>query len=56
MELRNHDVKAGAAGRRRARSVVELTGALRAYARRRQRQPGVVAQFFQRPHTCYAAT
>jgi len=36
--------------------VVELTGALRAYVRRRQRQLGVVAQFFQRPHTCYAAT
>jgi transposase len=56
VESLNHDVKANAAGRGRARSVVELTGALRAYARRRQRQPGVVAQFFQRPHTCYAAT
>src|SRR6266536_2531854 len=56
VESLNHDVKANAAGRGRARSVVELTRALRAYVRRRQRQPGVVAQFFQRPHTCYAAT
>jgi transposase len=56
VESLNHDVKANAAGRGRARSVVELTGALRAYVRGRQRQPGVVAQFFQRPHTCYAAT
>jgi transposase len=56
VESLNHDVKANAAGRRRARSVVELTGELRAYVRRRQRQPGVVARFFQRPHTCYAAT
>ena len=56
VESLNHDVKANAAGRGRARSVVELTGALRAYVRRRQRHPGVVAQFFQRPHTRYAAT
>ncbi len=55
VELLNHDVKANAAGRRRARTVVELTGELRAYVRRRQRQPGVVARFFQHPHTCYAA-
>jgi hypothetical protein len=55
VESLNHDVKANAAGRRRARTVVELTGELRAYARRRQRQPGVVARFFQHPHTCYAA-
>jgi hypothetical protein len=56
-------VKAGAAGRRRARSVVELTGELRAYVRRRQRQPEVVVVvvvvvvgFFEHPDTCYAAT
>jgi len=55
VELLNHDVKANAAGRRRARSVVELTGELRAYVRRRQRHPGVVARFFQHPDTCYAA-
>jgi transposase len=55
VELRNNDVKANAAGRRRARSVVELTGELRAYVRRRQRQPGVVRGFFAHPDTCYAA-
>jgi hypothetical protein len=32
-----------------------LTGELRAYVRRRQRQPEVVARFFQHPDTCYAA-
>jgi hypothetical protein len=56
VELRNHDVKAGAAGRRRARSVVELTGELRAYVRRRQRHAEVVVGFFEHPDTCYAAT
>jgi hypothetical protein len=55
VELLNHDVKAGAAGRRRARSVVELTSELRAYARRRQRHPEVVMGFFAHPDTCYAA-
>jgi transposase len=55
VELGNHDVKANAAGRRRARSVVELTGELRAYVRRRQRRPEVVAGFFAHPDTCYAA-
>jgi len=28
---------------------------LRAYVRRRQRQPEVVARFFTHPDTCYAA-
>jgi transposase len=55
VELLNNDVKANAAGRRRARSVVELTGELRAYARGRQRRPGVVVGFFAHPATCYAA-
>jgi transposase len=55
VELLNNDVKANAAGRRRARTVVELTGELRAYARRRQRHPEVVARFFAHPDTCYAA-
>jgi transposase len=55
VELLNNDVKAGAAGRRRARSVVELTGELRAYVRRRQRRPEVVVGFFAHPATCYAA-
>jgi transposase len=55
VELLNHDVKANAAGRRRARTVVELTGELRAYVRGRQRHPEVVAGFFAHPDTCYAA-
>jgi transposase len=55
VELLNHDVKANAAGRRRVRTVVELTGELRAYVRRRQRHPEVVAGFFAHPDTRYAA-
>jgi transposase len=55
VELLNQDVKANAAGRRRARSAAELTNQLRSYLRRRQRQPEVVARFFRHPRTCYAA-
>jgi transposase len=55
VELLNHDAKANAAGRRAARTVVELAGELRAYVRRRQRQPEVVKRFFKHPATCYAA-
>src|SRR5919201_581554 len=56
VELLNHDVKANAAGRRRARSAGELADELRAYARHRQRHPAVVIRFFQHPDTCYAST
>jgi transposase len=55
VELLHQDVKANAAGRRRARSAAELTKQLRSYLRRRQRQPEVVARFFPHPRTCYAA-
>jgi hypothetical protein len=55
VELLNQDVKANAAGRRRARSAAELTEQLRSYLRRRQRQPEVVARFFRHPRTRYAA-
>jgi transposase len=55
VELLNQDVKANAAGRRRARSAAELASELRSYLRHRQRQPEVVARFFMHPHTCYAA-
>jgi transposase len=54
VELLNHDVKANAAGRRRARTAAELASELRAYVRRRQRQPEVIVRFFQHPDTCYA--
>jgi hypothetical protein len=53
--LLNNDVKANAAGRRRAQSAVELTGELRVHVRRRQRHPQVVVGFFGHPDTCYAA-
>jgi transposase len=56
VELLNQDVKANAAGRRRPRTATELTRELRAYLRRRQRQPEVVARFFTHPDTSYAAT
>jgi transposase len=55
VELLNQDVKANAAGRRRARSAAELAKQLRSYLRRRQRQPEVVARFFTHPYTGYAA-
>jgi transposase len=54
VELLNYDVKANAAGRRRARTAAELASELRAYVRRRQRQPEVIVRFFQHPDTCYA--
>jgi transposase len=54
VELLNHDVKANAAGRRRAQTAAELASELRAYVRRRQRQPEVIVRFFQHPDTCYA--
>jgi transposase len=55
VELLNHDVKANAAGRRRARSAGELRDALHGYLRRRQRQPAVLIRFFDHPTTRYAA-
>jgi transposase len=55
VELLNHDVKANAAGRRRPRSADELRDELHGYLRRRQRQPQVVAHFFDHPTTRYAA-
>jgi transposase len=55
VELLNHDVKANAAGRRRARSADELRGQLHGYLRWRQRQPQVLVRFFEHPTTRYAA-
>jgi transposase len=55
VELLNHDVKANAAGRRRARSAGELREELDGYLRRRQRQPAVLVRFFDYPTTRYAA-
>ena len=55
VELLNHDVKANAAGRRRARSAGELRAELHGHLRRRQRQPAVLIRFFDYPTTRYAA-
>jgi transposase len=55
VELLNHDVKANAAGRRRARSANELRDQLHGYLRWRQRRPEVLARFFEHPTTRYAA-
>ena len=55
VELLNHDVKAYAAGRRRARSAGELRQELHGYLRRRQRQPAVLVRIFDYPTTRYAA-
>jgi transposase len=55
VELLNHDVKANAAGRQRARSAKELRGQLHGYLRWRQRQPEVLVRFFEHPTTRYAA-
>jgi transposase len=55
VELLNHDVKANAAGRRRARSAAQLREELYGYLRRRQRQPAVLIRFFDYPTTRYAA-
>jgi hypothetical protein len=54
-ELLNHDVKANAVGRKRARTKQETIENLRRYLRRRQRQPDVVQRFFHEKHVAYAA-
>jgi transposase len=54
-EMLNHDVKAGALGRRRPTSREELVRDTRAYLRRRQRQPRIVANYFNEQHVRYAA-
>lgn len=54
-ELLNHDVKANAIGRRRPRDRDELVADVRSHLRRRQRQPEVVAAFFNEEHVRYAA-
>ena len=55
VELLNHDVKANAVGRRRARDLKELISEVRSYLYRRQRQPHIVQRFFAHPDTAYAA-
>ncbi len=54
-EYLNHDVKANAVGRQRAREKGELLRNVRAYLRRTQRQPQRVKRFFQPKTVRYAA-
>lgn len=54
-ELLNHDVKANAVGRQRAKNKTELIDNLRSYLRSTQRYPHVVQNFFREKHVAYAA-
>ena len=54
-EMLNQDVKAGALGRKRPASREELMSDARTYLRSRQRQPHVVAGYFNERHVRYAA-
>jgi transposase len=54
-ECLNQDVKANALGRRRPRNLAQLVKEVRAYLRSRQRQPRIVARYFQERHVTYAA-
>jgi transposase len=54
-ECLNQDVKSNALGRRRPRDLAQLVREVRAYLRSRQRQPRIVARYFQERHVTYAA-
>jgi transposase len=54
-ELLNHDVKANAVGRKRAKTKLEMMENVRRHLRRRQRQPEVIQRFFRENHVAYAA-
>jgi hypothetical protein len=54
-ELLNHDVKANAVRRNRAKTRSEMMENVRRHLRRRQRQPDVVQRFFHEQHVAYAA-
>lgn len=54
-ELLNHDIKANAVGRKRARTKQEMMENVRQYLCRRQNQPEVVKKFFREKHVAYAA-
>lgn len=54
-ELLNHDVKANAVGRKRAKTKVKMMENVRRHLRRRQRQPEVIQRFFDEKHVAYAA-
>lgn len=54
-ELLNHDLKANAVGRKRARDKAELIANTSAHLAGRAAQPEVVAAFFREKHVLYAA-
>ena len=54
-ELLNHDLKSNALGRKRPRTRDELVAFARSHLRRRQKQPRIVAAFFNEKHVRYAA-
>jgi transposase len=54
-ELLNHDVKANAVGRKRAKTKVDMMENVRRHLRRRQRQPEVIQRFFREKHVANSA-
>ncbi|MHB8694025.1 MAG: transposase [Solirubrobacteraceae bacterium] len=54
-EMLNQDVKTNALGRKRPRDQKELIANTRSHLRRRQKQPRIVANFFNEKHVRYAA-
>ena len=54
-EYLNNDVKANASGRRLSKNKAELVQNVRGYLRSTQKQPRVVASFFEEEHVRYAA-
>lgn len=54
-ELLNHDLKANAIGRKRARTKPELVTNVTSHLNGRAATPQIVAAFFREKHVCYAA-
>jgi transposase len=54
-ELLNHDLKANAIGRKRARDEAELVANVKAHLEGRAATPEIVANFFKEEHVRYAA-
>jgi transposase len=54
-ELLNHDVKANAVGRQRAKNKAQMIDNIRSYLRSTQRQPKVVQHFLREKDVAYAA-
>lgn len=54
-ELLNQDVKSNAVGRRRAKTITEMTTNARSYLRSTQKQPNIVRSYFKEDNVRYAA-